>query len=156
SDRRPEFRCRKCCARAGNLRQGGVDRNGCDDCLHDPGAMEAGTIARWLVERSGYRGGRRAGLSLRLVESPGAKAGLHLQQHVPGPRQYQAGTAELADAPVYLCGACDLALDAAGLPDRACLVSVDRDDDAPGRLEPVAAAPRVQEAVAAAGAERRL
>ncbi|MET3360908.1 putative MATE family efflux protein [Bradyrhizobium japonicum] len=63
-----------------------------------------------------------------------------------GPRQHQAGALELGDARVHLLTAGDLAVDAAGLSHGVCLVFVGRGDNIAGGLEPVVAAPRVQEA----------
>ena len=55
ADRRAEFRRRQRRAREGNLHQGGADRHGRDDRLHDSCAMEARAVARWLRERPSRR-----------------------------------------------------------------------------------------------------
>ena len=58
-DRGTEFRRREFRARARDLLQGGFDRHRRDDRLHDPGALEAGAVARRFLGRPGDDGGRR-------------------------------------------------------------------------------------------------
>ncbi|MGY4597689.1 putative MATE family efflux protein [Bradyrhizobium sp. GM22.5] len=74
-----------------------------------------------------------------LAQHGGAGRDLHLLEHVPGPRQYQADAVEFGNARAHLFAAGDLAVDAAGLPDRARLVPVDRGNHAAGGPELVAA-----------------
>ena len=130
-----------------------ADRDRRDDRLHDPGAVEGWPVARGILRGSGSHGGRRAVPAIGVAESRRAGYHLHLQRHVPRPRQHQAGAVELGFALALLCGAGDLALDAARLCHRAGLVPVDRNDHAAGRPFPLAAAPRVQETADAAGAK---
>ncbi|MGY4326141.1 putative MATE family efflux protein [Bradyrhizobium sp. LB7.2] len=87
-------------------------------------------------------------LFLRIISLNMVAAGpdLHLLEHVPGPRQYQAGVVELGNARVHLFAAGDLAVDAAGLSDGVRLVPVDRGNHVAGGPELVAATPRIREA----------
>ena len=71
--------------------------------------------------------------------------------------QHHAGAVQLRNAAGDLCAAAGVAVRDAGLPDRARLVSVDRNHHAAGGVEPVVAAPGIPEAAAAArGSKRRM